>query len=197
MKMTQIFSAFAVILMMAMMSCASTESLSKRQPHWVPFTRAILNNPDYKLTEQKLHDSCQFALGAVGAIFERKVNEKMTKFENGKMIPTYVEKIYRDTLKAFTPCVMLSIDTADGLMRQNFGDSLHLIFGPDETGNYVLYGNGGRNEVSYRGFTWEIVSGGNNTATLNVDLETDKQNKKIGKILPGVTIAGNSSKKKK
>jgi len=67
-------------------------------------------------------------------------------------------------------------------------DTLSLVFGPDETGVYVLCGVDGKNEVFYGRDHYWITSGGNGSAKLYFDLKGFLDVYRSGRIEPGIKV---------
>lgn len=181
-----VFIAMVVIIQSCVVPMNSQQG-QQRPRILVQFSEQVRNDKNFPLTLERL-DSLQFFNGPVPIILKRSVVEKGKKIINGELITPGV-KVYVDTIKPFTKGVMVEFAFSEGipLMRISFeknDDTKNLVFGPDENGNYVLYGMYGKNEAFYGNSLFQIISGKDGTAKLYFDPKSlPKQI--MGRVVPG------------
>ena len=164
----------------------------KKLPNWVQFTEQIRSNKDYNLTpESKRLDSLQFCSGPIRIVLERSVVENGTVIApDGQLVTKNINKIFRDTIKPYTPGVEVGL--SNNMLEISYGgDNSTLVYGPDGKGAYILYGLNGKNEVYYEGYNWKIISGQNGLATLYFDWNYLTRTLIKGKTIPGRLVGGN------
>ena len=184
-----------VFVLLLVESCVTHKPKVKqtkdKKYEWVPFTQKVIKDND--ITPEEF-DSLQYCIGPVGIILERFEIQKSKVIKNGKLIARQLKTFYRDTIKPFTPGLMIGGTTK--MMSVSFeADSLFLFFEPADN-RYFLLPLKNTDKTYYGNYLWNIISG-YGSATLYFDFNSLKRIRKIGSVAPGRLIKGKDKSKSK
>jgi len=185
---TKVFMIAFVAISLVMQSCVTTQKAAPpKKVLLTQLTEKIIK--DYQLTNERLI-KIQYFNGPQGdSIVLKKSNfGKNDTISDGILKIRSCQNIDLIKIMPYTKGKMVGFSAK--MIKIAFeNDSLSLIFGPNEKGNYVLFGLNGENKVIYGKITYEVISGGSGSSGLFFDLDQLNQLKINKRIATGISVS--------